>query len=202
MIKCYCASTPNSRKVLMTLEECGFAYERKFIDLARGEQNSAAHLELNPTGAVPVLIDTNGPKGELIKISQSLAICLYLANKSAKLLPEDPELNALVLQWSAFGASDLAACTTALFLLSRPDAEQERGLEIMRDRLSRYFAALDRQLAGNVYIVGEFSLADVLIYPILLVPFVESVLRRGPAFANIEAWLKCMANRPAIKRGM
>lgn len=202
MIECYCAATPNSRKVLMMLEECGLAYERKFVDLARGEQSSAAHLKRNPAGAVPVIIDTNGPRGEVIKITQSFAICLYLAKKSGRLLPEDSQLHAQVMQWSAFGVSDLAACTTALFLLSRPGNEQERGLEIIRNRLTRYLTVLDSQLARNSHVVGEFSMADVLIYPTLLVPFVEEVLRRGPAFTNIEDWLQHIAKRPAIARGM
>jgi GST-like protein len=186
----------------MTLEECGLAYERRPIDLASGEHHSPAHFERNPAGAVPVIIDSDGPNGEPITLAQSFAICLYLANKSGKLLPADPRRYALTMQWSAFGASDLSACTSALYLLSRPGDEQQRALEIMRDRMTRYFAVLDGQLAGNDYVVGEFSLADVLIYPMLPVPFVADVLRQGPGFANIDAWSQRMAARPAIARGM
>lgn len=202
MIQCYCAATPNSRKVLMMLEECGLSYERHVVDLASGEQRSSEHLGRNPTGAVPVIIDTDGPAGEPLTLSQSFAICLYLAEKSGKLLPTAPALRAEVLQWSAFGASDLSACTTGLFVLSRPGNEQEGGLEIMRDRLRRYLAVLDDQLAEKDYVVGEFSMADVLIYPTFLVPFVEAVLQGEPAFTNIDAWLKRMAGRPAIARGL
>lgn len=202
MIECYCASTANSRKALMMLEECGLTYERKAMDLATGEQTSPAHLARNPAGAVPVIVDNDGPSGGPVTVSQSFAICLYLAWKSGKLLPEEPLRHAQTLQWSAFGASDLAACTTALFLLSRPGNEQEGGLNIMRQRLTGYLAVLDGQLAGKDFVAEEFSMADILIYPTLLVPFVADVLQQGPALANIEAWLNRMASRPAIARGM
>ncbi len=202
MIECYCAATANSQKATMMLEECGVAHERRIVDLASGEQGSPAHLERNPAGAVPVIVDSDGPNGEPITISQSLAICLYVAKKSGKLLPEDPRLHARTMQWSAFGASDLAACATALYLLSRPGDEQERALEIVSGRLTRHLAVLDGQLAGRDYVAGDFTMADVMIYPTLLPPFVDDVLRRGPSFANIEAWLKRMAGRPAIARGM
>ncbi|MCP5143988.1 MAG: glutathione S-transferase family protein [Gammaproteobacteria bacterium] len=202
MIECYCAATTNSRKVLMMLEECGLAYQRRLVDLAGGEQRSAAYLALNPAGAVPLIIDADGPGGEPMTLAQSFAICLYLAEKSGRLLPGETRLRAEVLQWSAFGASDLAACTTGLYLLSRPGDEQQRGLAIMRDRLTRYLAVLDAQLAGSDFVTGDFSMADILIYPTLLAPFVVEVLRSGRAFNRIENWLKRMAERPAIARGM
>jgi len=202
MIECYCAPTPNSRKVLMMLEECGLAYERQPVDLASGEQRSPAHLERNPTGAVPVIVDLDGPGGQALTLSQSYAICLYLAQKSGKLLPADPVSQAQVLQWSAFGASDLAACTTGLFVLSRPGNEQPGGLTLMRERLARYLQVLEAQLENRDYVAGEFSMADILIYPTFLVPFVAEVLDGEVAYSNIKHWLSRMAQRPAIARGM
>lgn len=201
MIDCYWAPTANSRKVTMMLEECELAYRRRRVDLAAGEQSSAEHLKLNPAGAVPVIVDDAGSKAPVI-MTQSLAICIYLAEKSGKLLPLDRSARASALQWSAFGASDMAAPTTALYLLSRPGREQPEAQDIIRDRLARYLAVLDGQLSRGEYLAGAFSMADILVYPTLLVPFVEEVIGRAGPFANIRAWTQRMAARPAIARGM
>src|SRR5215813_2238795 len=87
MIELFGDATGNSNRAAIALEESGLAYEPRKVALARGEHRGAGYLELNPTGRVPTLIDSDGPGGERFVLTQSNAIMLYAAEKSGTLLP-------------------------------------------------------------------------------------------------------------------
>ena len=89
MIKVYAFATPNSVRVPIALEELGLNYEFIPINVRKGEQKRPEYLEVNPNGKVPVIVDTDGPGGEGLTLSESGAILIYLAEKTGKLLPKD-----------------------------------------------------------------------------------------------------------------
>src|SRR5439155_1638750 len=90
MIDLYAAGTSNGMRARIGLEECGLAYNLHPIDLAKGEQKSPSFLAMNPNGQIPVIVDSDGPGGKPVTISQSVAVLMYCAEKSGKFLPKDP----------------------------------------------------------------------------------------------------------------
>lgn len=106
MIHFYFHPTPNPAKIALFLQESGLAYELRPIDTSKGEQHTAAFRAINPNGKVPAIVDTEGPGGRGVRVFDSTAILLYLAEKTGQFLgtPGDrPEL----LSWLLFIASGL-----------------------------------------------------------------------------------------------
>ncbi|MCX4194625.1 glutathione S-transferase N-terminal domain-containing protein [Methylobacterium organophilum] len=162
MIRFYYHPTPNPAKVALLLEELGLAYEMVPIDTSKGEQHAIAFRKVNPNGKVPAIEDTDGPRGRTVRVFDSTAILLYLAEKSGSLLggPEDrPEL----LSWLLFIASGLGPFSgqAVHFQFAAPE-----GLDYARNRYrreaERHYRVLDEHLAKREWIVGnEYTIADI-----------------------------------------
>ncbi len=202
MIECFWAPTPNSRRVTMMLEECGIAYERRVIDLHAGEQESDWFLALNPAGAVPVIRDPQGSDDRPLVLSQSGAICLYLAERSGCLLPAKGRERAETLQWLAWALSDLSGAATALYRIEAGGYKNSSTMRLMEDRMGRTLTALDRRLRGRDTITGSFSIADIAAYPVIITPFVGAILDRMDGVGDLRRWLDAMSKRPLIQRGL
>src|SRR5262245_26206973 len=85
MIELFYYPSPNTRKVVMLLEEIGLPYVIRWVDLLAGEQHTAEYRAINPNGKVPTVIDQEGEGGP-ITLFESGAILLYLAEKTGRLL--------------------------------------------------------------------------------------------------------------------
>ena len=90
MITLYSKATSNGRKASIMLEESGLAYKLQPMALEKGEQKEDWYLAINPNGRIPCIVDDDGPNGESVTVFESGAILIYLAEKSGRLLPEDP----------------------------------------------------------------------------------------------------------------
>ena len=84
------------------LEESGLDYRVRPMDLDKGEQKEDWYLAINPNGRIPCIVDDNGPNGESVTVFESGAILIYLAEKSGRLLPEDPAARMEALTWLFF----------------------------------------------------------------------------------------------------
>src|SRR5215216_1641532 len=102
MIELFGDATGNSIRAAMALEESDLMYEPRKVALARGEHRADAYLELNPIGRVPTLVDSDGPGGEPLVLTQSNAIMLYIAEKSGRLLPASGVERVRALEWLFF----------------------------------------------------------------------------------------------------
>ena len=119
MIDLYAAGTSNGMRARIGLEECGLAYNLHPIDLTKGEQKSPSFLAMNPNGQIPVIVDSDGPGGKPVTLSQSVAVLMYCAEKSGKFLPKDPAARPAFWQALASAASDMSGMINAIFTLSR-----------------------------------------------------------------------------------
>lgn len=201
MIDLYLAPTANGLRASLALEECGLPYRAHRIDLTKGEQRSAEFLKLNPAGQIPVLVDQDGPGGKPLTLAQSGAIILYCAEKSGKLLPRDPAARALALQWFMMGATDVAPTSGAMFQLEMVAPEKNEAITgHFRKRLLAFFAVCDRQLEGRDCLAGEFSLADVMLYPNYAAR--KPLVDEAGGFANLHRWGTAIGARPAVQKGM
>jgi len=154
MIRFYFHPTPNPAKVALFLEESGLPYEVIPIDTSRGEQHRADFRAINPNGKVPAIVDTDGPGGRAVRVFDSTAILIYLAEKTGKLLgaPEDrPEL----LSWLLFIASGLGPFSgqAVHFQFAAPEG-LAYAVNRYRREAERHYQVLNDHLAGCEFIAG------------------------------------------------
>jgi len=99
MITLYTDSTPNGWKASITLEELGIPYEVNHVDINTNKQKEEWFLEMNPNGRIPVIVDT---EADDLVVFETGAIMIYLAEKTGKLLPQNPVDRSKVIQWLMF----------------------------------------------------------------------------------------------------
>lgn len=201
MIELYFAPTANGLRATVMLEETGLPYRAHKVDLARGEHRQPEFLKLNPAGLIPVMVDSDGPGGKPLTLSQSAAMVLYLAEKSGKFLPRDPVRRALAMQWSMQAASDISGTSGTIFRMETGVPEKsEANTEYFRQRLLVFFSHCDARLQGREFLADELSVADLLLYPNFAAR--KALIDKAGGFANLQRWGAALAARPGIQRGM
>jgi len=182
------------------IEETGLAHRLKPVALPEREQFSPEFLKISPGHKVPAMVDDDGPGGERLTLCESGAILKYLATKAGgKLYPADPVRQARVDQWFFYGTSTFTpiAQQFGLFRHRFPeDVPQVRKHyeERMRDMLG----VLDKQLADNEYLAGDYSIADISCYPDV---HIHGSGDLGlSAYPNLARWHDAIAERPAVER--
>jgi GST-like protein len=196
----YVAGTGNGRRAALMLEECGVAYKVKPVDLSKGESKTPDFLKMNPLGAIPVIVDNEGPGGKPLTLSQSGAIALYLAEKTGKLLPKDPAKKALALQWFMHVVTDEQPTSSAIFYASNLKEKSETTVSAFETRLLNFFKTVDKRLGESEYLAGEFSLADLALYPVVAAR--QALIDKAGGLDNLKAWAAKIGARPGVARGM
>jgi GSH-dependent disulfide-bond oxidoreductase len=201
MIDFYTWQTSNGQRVAILLEECGFPYRVHKIDLSKGEQQSPEYLAINTAGAIPAIVDSDGPGGKPLTLAQSAAIDLYLAEKAGKFIPADPGRRALAHQWLLFALSDCAPASTAIFFQSTflPD-KSPANLKWHEERLLRFFRIADGRLAGRDYLADELSIADFALFPVVIAR--TTLVDAAGNLPDLARWSAALAARPAVARAM
>lgn len=206
MITLYTANTPNGVKVTIAMAEMGFEphkdYTLKILDLKNGEQKSPEFLKINPNGRIPALLD-NSPKSEKpLRVFESGAALLYLAERFGKLLPADPAGRMEAISWTYFqtGGIGPAIGQAGYFKNNQPD----NTLAITRfmDESQRLVGVMEDVLSQRKYLAGdEFSIADIMhIGWIDRAPnYMGLDLSKFPAVAK---WHSRMMARPGVQSGM
>jgi GSH-dependent disulfide-bond oxidoreductase len=200
MIELHTAATGNGRRPVIMLEECGVPYILHRLDLAKGEQKKPAYLALNPLGAIPTLIDKDGPGGQKLVLTQSAAILLYLAEKTGQFLPRDGMKRALAYQWLMHIMSDSQAFSGVHFVLGMLPEKPESAMAHLLKRMHEYFSFADKRLGEAEYLAGELSLADIALYP--LAHRRADLIEQTKGLDNLKRWMKTMAARPGVDRAM
>ena len=159
MIDLYTWPTPNGFKVSVALEEMALPYTVKPIDIDTGEQKQPAYLSINPNGRVPAIVDRHNDD---FAVYESGAILVYLAEKSRKLLPTDIKGRSQVLQWLMFQMGGLGPMQgqAVTFLKYFPERVQP-AIDRYQQETLRLYGVLDRHLAANEFLAGEFSIAHI-----------------------------------------
>lgn len=200
MIDLYCADTGNSVRALIALEECGLEYRRLLVDMDKREHKSEPYLRLNPFGRVPVMIDHRGRSGEPVTLTQSAAIMLYVAERTGK-LPADAVARAAVLEWCLMAASDASPTSALLMYLTKgvPDFT-DASRTFLERRFLELMGAVDRHLAvaGRRYLLGEYSLADMALFPVVRMR--REMMEGRSGYQHLLRWADRIAVRPAVVR--
>jgi GST-like protein len=201
MIELYSANTPNGQRAAVALEEFGLPYQLHKVAIFEGGAQTPEFRGINPRERIPVIIDPDGPGERPITLSQSWAICLYLAKKTGRFIPSDARGRLEVVQWLFHLGSDVAAANTSLNQVSNFVPEKVPStINFYEKRFLCVLANLDQHLAGVPYFAGDLSVADFSFYPIYNAR--RPLLEKRPEFVNLIAWGARMDQRPACLRGI
>jgi len=209
----YSMGTPNGQKVSIMFEELlenGHSdadYDAWLIDIGKGDQFSSGFVEVNPNSKIPALVDRSGP--EPVRIFESGAILVYLAEKFAEFLPPSGPERAETLSWLFWqmGSAPFLGGGFGHFFAYAP-----RKLEYPINRYAmetkRQLDVLNRRLAETEFVAGsDYSIADIAIWPWYGALALGRSYERADEFLavneyeNVQRWAKQIDQRPAVKRG-
>ncbi len=196
MIDLYTWSTPNGRKVSIMLEEAGLPYTVHPIDITKNEQFEPGFSKISPNNKIPAIVDhSNGQT-----LFESGAILMYLAEKTGKFWPKSGDAHWQTIEWLMWqmgGVGPMLGQVHHFVKFNRgkaPYAEDRYSKEARR-----LYGVLDRRLALIEYVAGEYTIADMAIWPwISRFDYQEIDLN---AYPNVAWWYRLIATRPAVQTG-
>jgi glutathione S-transferase/GST-like protein len=198
MIDLYTAPTPNGYKASIVLEELEIPYALKAIDLGSGAQKEPWFLAINPNGRIPAIVDRGNDD---FAVFESGAIMLYLAERAGRLIPGDEKGRSRVVQWLMFQMGGLGpmmgqANVFARYFPEKIPAAIDRYLRESR----RLLEVLDGHLAGNEWLAGDYSIADIANFSWAHIHEWPGVDVTG--LDHLKRWMEAIAARPAVQRGL
>jgi GST-like protein len=211
-LQLYSLATPNGVKVTVMLEELlalghsGAEYDAWLIRIGDGDQFGSGFVAVNPNSKIPALLDRSGPTP--IRVFESGAILMHLAEKFGAFLPTEPAKRAECLSWlfwqmgsapylgGGFGHFYAYAPTKIEYAIDRFAMEVKRQLDV-----------LDRRLAESPYLAGsDYTIADIAVWP-WYGGLAKGLLYDAGEFLsvqdykNVQRWADLIAERPAAQRG-
>ncbi|MFT5867931.1 MAG: GST-like protein [Paracoccaceae bacterium] len=207
VIQLYSFPTPNGVKVSIALEEMGLPYEAHLVTLSDADVKSAEFLSLNPNNKIPAIIDPNGPDGQPIGLFESGAILMYLAEKSGQLVGTTATQKHHVQQWLMFQMGGLGPMFGQLgffYKFAGAAIEDPRARDRYIGEAVRLLSVLDKQLEGQDWVVGDYSIADIAIAPWLrgLEYYGAKEVVGWSDFTNVVSYLDRFLARPAVQKGL
>lgn len=200
-IDLYTWGTPNGRKVSIMLEEAGLPYNVHPIDILKDEQFAPDFLKISPNNKIPAIVDPDGPDGAPMSLFESGAILFYLAQKAGVLLPKDARARYQVLEWLMFQMGGVGPMFGQAHHFRRFAPEQiEYGINRYTNETRRLYGVMDKRLSDNDFFAGEYSIADVAIFPWVARHEWQGVELAD--FAHVRRWFETVAARPAVEKGM
>lgn len=211
-LQLYSLATPNGVKVTVMLEELlaaghsGAEYDAWLIRINEGDQFGSGFVDVNPNSKIPALLDCSGP--EPVRVFESGAILLYLAEKFGAFVPTDPARRAECLSWLFWqvGSAPYVGGGFGHFYAYAP-SKIEYAIDRFAMETKRQMDVLDRRLAENRYVAGdEYTIADMAIWP-WYGGMAKGLLYDAGEFLqvqdyrNVVRWADEIAARPAVQRG-
>lgn len=204
-IDLYYWPTPNGWKITIALEEMGLPYRVHLIDIGAGDQFDPEFLKIAPNNRMPAIVDPDGLDGAPVSIFESGAILLYLARKTGRFHGTDDRSRIAVeewLMWQMGGVGPMAG-QAHHFLKYAPGLEPPQVLPYAQDRyrreVNRLYTVLDKRLRGRDFVAGEYSVADMAIWP--WASLWEGQGQSLDDKPNLAAWLDRVGGRPAVQAG-
>ena len=197
-MKLYTAGTPNGHKASVLLEELGIPYEVIKIALPDNEQKQPWFLKINPNGRIPALVDDEAGG---IRVFESGAIMIYLAEKTGRFLPTDAAGRAETLSWLMFQMGGIGPMMGQANVFFRYFPEKiQPAIDRYQGEVKRLFGVLDGHLADHAYLADDYSIADMANWC-----WVRTHKWSGvdiEPFLHLKRWVDEIAGRPAAQRGI
>jgi GST-like protein len=211
-LQLYSQGTPNGVKVTVMLEELlalghtGAEYDAWLIRIGEGDQFGSGFVAANPNSKIPALVDRSGP--EPIRVFESGAILVHLAEKFGAFLPTTPAARAEALSWLFWqmGSTPYIGGGFGHFYAYAPH-KWEYPIDRFTMETKRLLDVLDRRLAESEYVAGpDYTIADMAIWPwygglVKFDSYSGSEFLDAQSYKNVLRWTEQLWARPAVKRG-
>lgn len=211
-LQLYSLATPNGVKVTVMLEELlalghtGAEYDAWLIKIGDGDQFGSGFVEVNPNSKIPALMDRSGP--EPIRVFESGAILMYLAEKFGAFLPTEPAQRAECLSWLFWqmGSAPFLGGGFGHFYAYAP-IKIEYAIDRYAMEVKRQLDVLNRRLAEQPYIAGaDYTIADMAIWPwygalVKGLVYGAGEFLQVQEYTHVQRWADQVAERPAVQRG-
>ena len=211
-LQLYSLGTPNGQKVTIMLEELlaaghrGAEYDAWLIRINEGQQFGSGFVEVNPNSKIPALLDCNG--AEPVRVFESGAILMYLAEKFGALLPTEGARRAECLSWLFWqmGSAPYLGGGFGHFYAYAP-TKIEYAIDRFAMEVKRQMDVLDRRLAESRYVAGDdYTIADIAIWPwyggmARGTMYEAAEFLQVHEYTHVLRWANDIAQRPAVRRG-
>jgi GST-like protein len=201
VIDLYGWPTPNLHKVTILLEETATPYKTIAVDISQGEQFAPEFLKISPNNKMPAIVDSDGPDGKPIAMFESGAILMYIAEKTGKFMPQDMRRRYDVIQWLMFQMGGVGPMLGQAHHFRQYAPEKiAYAIDRYTNEAGRLYNVIDRRLAEAPYLAGEYSIADMAVYP-----WIRPHERQGQKledYPNLKRWFQAIDTRPAVQRGL
>ncbi|MFD1327663.1 glutathione S-transferase N-terminal domain-containing protein [Mycoplana ramosa] len=200
-IELYYWPTPNGFKITIMLEELGAPYEVKYVNIGKGEQFSPDFLKIAPNNRMPAIVDPDGPGGAPISVFESGAILQYLGRKYGKFYPTEERARVQVEEWLFWQMGGLGPMAGQAHHFRQYAPEKvEYGIKRYTNEVNRLYGVMNRRLAENEYLAGDYSIADMA-----CIGWVRPYENQGQKledFPHLKRWFEAVLARPAVQRGI
>ena len=201
MIDLYYWGTPNGHKISIALEEMGLEYQIIPINILENDQFQSDFLAISPNNKIPAIVDQDGPHGRAISIFESGAILQYLGRKTSLFYPADEVKRIQVEQWLMWQMGGLGPMLGQNHHFSRFAPERiPYATERYVNETKRLYGVLDKQLVGQDYVTGEYSIADMAIFPWLLRYEWQGIDLAD--YPEVSRYIERMQARPAVQKAL
>lgn len=201
MIDLYYWGTPNGHKISIALEEMGLEYQIVPINILENDQFQSDFLAISPNNKIPAIVDQNGPHGRAISIFESGAILQYLGRKTGLFYPADEVKRIQVEQWLMWQMGGLGPMLGQNHHFSRFAPERiAYATERYVNESKRLYGVLNKQLVGQDYVAGEYSIADMAIFPWLLRHDWQQINLED--YPEVSKYIDRLNARPAVQKAL
>jgi GSH-dependent disulfide-bond oxidoreductase len=200
MIELWSWPTPNGQKVHILLEETGLPYKVVPVDIGAGAQFTSEFLSITPNRRIPAIVDQAGTNNAL-KLFESGAILIYLAEKAGNFIPVDTAARYICLQWLMFQMGGVGPMFGQYSHFANYAPEKiPYAIARYQNEAQRLMGVLEKRLGEDDYLAGTYSIADMAAYP-----WVNAAAKQAinlDAYSAVKRWADKIAARPAVERGM
>lgn len=191
------SESPNMRKIALMLEETGLPYVVKLVEPRKDGASDPEFAKVSPNGTAPAIVDT----GTGTALFESAAILYFLAEKSGMLLPPALGARAEAMKWLMFEAANVCPTMLELHHYVMSDTGELPGAVFARyrGRLARYCSILERELRDREHLAGEYSIADIALYPWMAAMGDMAEIDLGD-FPALGRWAGAIGSRAAAQR--
>lgn len=198
MIDFYTWTTPNGRKVAIMLEETGLEYKTVPINIGKDEQFAPDFLKIAPNNRIPAIVDHDNNDYSLMETG---AILLYLAEKTGQFLnTTDRDVYWRTMEWLMWQMGGVGPMFGQVHHFTKYNpGKAPYAQERYEKEARRLYGVLDRRLEGREFIVDDYSIADMAVWPWTARHNWQEIDLNE--FPNVRRWYMTMLDRPAVKRG-
>ncbi len=198
--------TPNGHKITIACEEMELPYTVRPVNIGTGEQFTPEFLAVSPNNRMPAIVDPDGDEGRPLAIFESGAVLQHLGRRSGRFYPQSPRERAEVEQWLFWqmgGLGPMAGQAHHFRGYARAITPDQRhlayGVARYTNEVNRLYGVLDTRLRDREFVAGDYSIADMAIWPWILPRLQGQDLEEFPA---LKVWHARVEARPAVQRGL